>query len=76
MLTKILTAAFALIVALMVLRFFAERARRTQLRGRAEARKRTEAQRDSGTEARPDAKPNMVTTLEVDPDTGVYRPKG
>jgi flagellar biosynthesis/type III secretory pathway M-ring protein FliF/YscJ len=75
MLTKILTAAFALIVALIVLRFFAERARRAQLRGQAEARKRTEA-RDSRTEARPDAKPNMVTTLEVDPDTGVYRPKG
>jgi hypothetical protein len=72
MLTKILTAAAGLIIALMVLRFFSQRAHRAQLRQRAEARR----QREAATEARPDAKPNLVTTLEIDPDTGVYRPKG
>lgn len=71
MLTKILTAAVGLIVALIVLRFFAERAHRAQLKVKAEARRRKEAAHDTG----PEAKPNMIT-LEVDPDTGVYRPKG
>jgi hypothetical protein len=72
MLTKILTAALGLIVALMVLRFFAERAHRAQLRARSEAGRRSEASR----EAQPNPKTNVVTTLEIDPDTGVYRPKG
>jgi hypothetical protein len=80
MLNKILTAAVALIIALMVLRFFAERAHRAQLRARSEARHRSEAKPDPGPEARPDApadaEPNRVTTLEIDPETGVYRPKG
>jgi flagellar biosynthesis/type III secretory pathway M-ring protein FliF/YscJ len=76
MLTKILTAAAGLIIALMVLRFFSQRAHRAQLRARAEARRQREASRESATEAKPDAKPNLVTTLEIDPDTGVYRPKG
>ena len=71
MLTKILTAVAGLIIALMVLRFFSQRAHRAQLRQRAEARRR----RESATEARPDAKPSLVT-LEIDPDTGIYRPKG
>ena len=72
MLTKILTAAVGLIIALMVLRFFSQRAHRAQLRERAEARRRREA--DGGSAA--ETKPNLVTTLEIDPDTGVYRPKG
>jgi hypothetical protein len=72
MLTKILTAAAGLIIALMVLRFFSQRAHRAQLRARAEARRR----RESATAPKSDAKPDLVTTLEIDPDTGVYRPKG
>lgn len=72
MLTKIITAAIGLIVALMVLRFIAERAHRAQLRYRAELRRSKEAVRDP----RPETRTNMVTTLEVDPDTGIYRPKG
>ena len=72
MLTKILTAAAGLIIALMVLRFFSQRAHRAQLRQRAESRR----QRESAAEGSPNAKPNLVTTLEIDPDTGVYRPKG
>ena len=85
MLTKIVTAALALIVALMVLRFISGRAHRAELRLRSEARQRREAEAeaernrqarpDVRPEVRPDAKPNMVT-LEVDPETGVYRPKG
>jgi hypothetical protein len=71
MLTKILTAAAGLILALLVLRFLAERAHRAQLQVKAEA-----ARRKAARDARPDAKPNMITTLEADPDTGVYRPKG
>ena len=75
MLTKIVTAALALIVGLMLLRFLSGRAHRAELRLRAEARRRRE-EADAAREAgrRPDAKPAMVT-LEVDPD-GVYRPKG
>jgi len=67
-----LTAAIGLILALMVLRFIAERAHRTQVRYKAELRRRQEASRA----ASPEAKTAMVTTLEVDPDTGIYRPKG
>jgi hypothetical protein len=76
MLTKIVTAALGLIVALMLLRFLSGRAHRAELRLRAEARRRREeADAARQAEQRPDdAKPNMVT-LEVDPD-GVYRPKG
>ena len=70
MLTKILTAAAGLILALLVLRFLAERAHQAQLKLKAEA-----ARRKAARDARPDAKPNMIT-LEADPDTGVYRPKG
>ena len=80
MLTKIVTAALALIVALMLLRFLSGRAHRAELRLRAEARRRREEadaeavrQAEHRPDARPDAKPKMVT-LEVDPD-GVYRPK-
>ncbi len=80
MLTKILTAIAGLIIALMVLRFFAERAHRAQIKERVKARRRTEAEPDTGphvrSESAPGSKPNMITTLEVDPDTGVYRPKG
>ncbi len=77
MLTKIVTAALALIVGLMLLRFLSGRAHRAELRLRAEARRRREeadAEAVRQAEQRRDAKPNMVT-LEVDPD-GVYRPKG
>lgn len=75
MLTKIVTAALALIVGLMLLRFLSGRAHRAELRLRAEARRRREeADAARQAEHRPDAKPGMVT-LEVDPD-GVYRPKG
>ena len=70
MLTKILTAAAGLIIALMVLRFFAERAHRAHLWQRAEARR----DREAAAAPRADAKPSLVT-LEIDPDTGVYRPK-
>jgi hypothetical protein len=76
MLTKIVTAALGLIVALMLLRFLAGRAQRAELRLRAEARRRREeadAEAARQAELRPNAKPSMVT-LEVDPD-GVYRPK-
>jgi hypothetical protein len=82
MLTKIVTAALGLIVALMVLRFLSGRAHRAELRARSEARQRREAEAEAARnpeprpEVRPDAKPNRVTTLEVDPETGVYRPKG
>ena len=72
MLTKILTAAAGLIIALMVLRFLSQRAHRAQLRQRAEARRRSEP----AAEPQSETKPNLVTTLEIDPDTGVYRPKG
>jgi hypothetical protein len=72
MLTKILTAVAGLIIALMVLRFFSQRAHRAQLRQRAEARR----QREPGAAPEAEAKPNLITTLEIDPDTGVYRPKG
>ena len=75
MLTKIITAAIGLILALMVLRFLADRAHRAQLRARTLAREAREAERDQRSEAKPEARPNMVTTLEIDPDTGVYRPK-
>ena len=71
MLTKILTAAAGLIIALIVLRFFAERAHRAQLRQRAESRR----QREPAAAPEAEAKPNLITTLEIDPDTGVYRPK-
>ncbi len=75
MLTKIVTAALGLIVALMLLRFLSGRAHRAELRLRAEARRRREeADTARQAEQRRDDKPNMVT-LEVDPD-GVYRPKG
>jgi hypothetical protein len=77
MLTKIVTAALALIVGLMLLRFLAGRAHRAELSLRAEARRRREeadAEAARQAEHRPNAKPAMVT-LEVDPD-GVYRPKG
>ena len=77
MLTKIVTAALALIVALMLLRFLSGRAHRAELRLRAEARRRrAEADAEAARQAdhRPEHKPAMVT-LEVDPD-GVYRPKG
>jgi hypothetical protein len=95
MLTKIITAALALIVALMVLRYLSERAHRAQLHERVKSRRRAEAPpdppHDPGPHVRPDvpldgqpepkpeakpAKPGAVTTLEIDPDTGVYRPKG
>jgi hypothetical protein len=93
MLTKIITAALALMVALMVLRYLSERAHRAQLHERVKSRRRAEAPVDPGPHVRPDvpldgqpepkpkpedkpAKPGAVTTLEVDPDTGVYRPKG
>jgi hypothetical protein len=91
MLTKIITAALALIVALMVLRYLSERAHRAQLHERVKSRRRAEAPSDPGPHVRPDvpldgqpvpkpedkpAKPGAVTTLEVDPETGVYRPKG
>ena len=72
MLTKFLTALIGVIVALMVLRFIVERAHRAQLKYRADLRRRREA---AGA-PRPEAKTNMVTTLEVHPDTGIYRPKG
>jgi hypothetical protein len=85
MLTKIVTAVLGLIVALMVLRFLSGRAHRAELRLRSEARQRGEAEAEAarnaeahpegGPEARSDARPNKVTTLEVDPD-GVYRPRG
>lgn len=75
MLTKILTAIAGLILALIVLRFFAERAHRAQLRHQAEARAAREAARNAPPEAMPGAGPGMIT-LEADPDTGVYRPKG
>ncbi len=68
MLTKFITAAIGVLIALMVVRFIAQRAHRAQLKHQAEARQRKQAARQ--------ARPNMVTTLEVDPDTGVYRPKG
>ena len=75
MLTKIVTAALGLIVALMLLRFLAGRAHRAELRLRAEARRRREeADAARMAEQRRDTKPSMVT-LEVYPD-GVYRPKG
>jgi hypothetical protein len=77
MLTKIVTAALALIVGLMLLRFLSGRAHRAELRLRAEARRRREeadAEAARQAEHRPGHKPTMVT-LEVDPD-GVYRPKG
>jgi hypothetical protein len=77
MLTKIVTAALALIVALMLLRFLSGRAHRAELRLRAEARRRREeadAEAARQAEHRTEPKPKMVT-LEVDPD-GVYRPKG
>ena len=77
MLTKIVTAALALIVALMLLRFLSGRAHRAELRLRAEARRRREeadAEAARQADKRRDDTPNMVT-LEVDPD-GVYRPKG
>jgi len=77
MLTKIVTAALGLIVALMLLRFLSGRAHRAELRLRAQARRRREeadAEAAHQAEQRRDTKPNMVT-LEVDPD-GVYRPKG
>jgi hypothetical protein len=78
MLTKIVTAALGLIVALMLLRFLSGRAHRAELRLRAEARRRREEEADAEAlrqaEHRPEHKPSMVT-LEVDPD-GVYRPKG
>ena len=67
MLTKILTAAIGLILALMVLRFIADRAHRAQIKARA-AR---EAERNPA--SAPER--NRVTPLEIDPDTGVYRPK-
>jgi flagellar biosynthesis/type III secretory pathway M-ring protein FliF/YscJ len=76
MLTKILTAVAGLIIALMVLRFFSQRAHRAQLRQRAEARRQRETAAAPQSEAKPEAKPNLITTLEIDPDTGVYRPKG
>jgi hypothetical protein len=72
MLTKILTAVAGLIIALMVLRFFSQRAHRAQLRQRAEARR----QREPAAAPEAEAKPSLITTLEIDPDTGVYRPKG
>jgi Flp pilus assembly protein TadB len=77
MLTKIVTAALGLIVALMLLRFLSGRAHRAELRLRAEARRRREeadAEAARQAEERRDDKPDMVT-LEVDPD-GIYRPKG
>ena len=74
MLTKIVTAALGLILALMLLRFFSGRAHRAELRLRAEARRRREEEAARQAEHRPEHKPSMVT-LEVDPD-GVYRPKG
>ncbi len=77
MLTKIITAALGLIVALMLLRFLSGRAHRAELRLRAEARRRREeadAEALRQAEQRREHKPSMVT-LEVDPD-GVYRPKG
>ena len=77
MLTKIVTAALGLIVALMLLRFLSGRAQRAELRLRAEARRRREeadAEALRNADQRRGDKPNMVT-LEVDPD-GVYRPKG
>ncbi len=77
MLTKIVTAALGLIVALMLLRFLSGRAHRAELRLRSEARRRREeadAEAARQAEHRRGAKPSMVT-LEVDPD-GVYRHKG
>ena len=69
MLTKFLTAAVGLIIALMLLRFFAKRAHRAQIKAQADARNAARP------DAKPDPRPNLVTTLEIDPDTGVYRPK-
>ena len=68
MLSKILIAVAGLILALIVVRFFAERAGRAQLRARTDERRRDAAPKEQ--------KPARVTTLEIDPETGVYRPKG
>ena len=68
MLFKILTAVAGLILALIVVRFLAERSHRAQLKARSDERQR---------KVRPEEqKPARVTTLEIDPETGVYRPKG
>ena len=68
MLTKILTAVAGLILALIVVRFLAERSQRAQLRARSDERQRGAMPEEK--------KPARVTTLEIDPETGVYRPKG
>ncbi len=59
MLTKILTAILALVIALMVIRHFVDRAEK------AKARLRRQRSQDQAPK---------ITTLEPDPD-GVYRPK-
>jgi hypothetical protein len=68
MLTKILTAIAGLILALIVVRFLTERASRAQLRARSDERQRDATPKEQ--------KPARITTLEIDPATGVYRPKG
>ena len=60
MLTKLLTAIIGILIALMVLRHFVDRAERAKLK----------AQRRQAADG-----PAKVTTLEYDPDTGSYRPK-
>jgi hypothetical protein len=59
MLTKILTAILGIVIALMVIRHFVDRAQK------ARARLRRQPAQDRAAK---------ITTLEPDPD-GVYRPK-
>lgn len=59
MLTKILTAILGIVIALMVIRHFVDRAQK------ARARLRRQPAKDQAPK---------ITTLEPDPD-GVYRPK-
>jgi hypothetical protein len=61
MFIKVLTAAFALLVAVFVVRQIVLRFEREKARVGADARKRAAAGR--------------IPTLEQDPKTGVYRPR-
>lgn len=60
MLTKLVTAVVGLVVALILLRYFVDRADRARIKAQ---------QRDKAEQA------PKVTTLEFDPHTGSYRPK-
>lgn len=59
MLTKILTAILGIVIALMVIRYFAGRAEKAKVRLRRYRAEKSAAK---------------ISTLEADPD-GVYRPK-